>query len=210
MKIAVFGGSGKTGQLFIKAALEAGHTVRALVRPPAARDGLSELSAHWIEGNAQDGDAVRATLEDQDCAISFLGNFNRKPNTEVSDASKNVLKGLADAGIKRFVVISTIGTGDSFKPMKSLPFKLIIKTVARNIWIDRERQEALVKASTSDWTIIRPAGLRDEGDPSAYQISPSNGPFPKVLTIPRAAVAAFGLAALGDATLIGKTVCQFS
>ena len=153
---------------------------------------------------------MRATLAGQDCAISFLGNFNRKPNSEVSDATKTILLGLQEAGIRRFVVISTIGTGDSFKPMKSLPFKIIIKTVARNIWKDREQQEAVVKASNTDWTIIRPAGLRDEGDATVYQVSPSNGPFPKTLTIPRAAVATFGLQALGDTTLVQKTVCQFT
>ncbi len=209
MKIAVFGATGKTGQIFVQKAIEAGHTVNALSRQKPTGPTSTQRDVTWIIGSAHDDPAVAACLEGQDCAISFLGNFNKKPNTEMSDATSSILAAMTAQNVKRFVVITTIGTGDSYKPMTSFVFKMIIKTVARNIWRDRDRQEAVIKASNADWTIIRPGGLRDDPEAKTYQISPSNGPFPKKIAIPRADVAAFGLKALSDNTLIGKTVCQF-
>ncbi|MEM7568615.1 MAG: SDR family oxidoreductase [Pseudomonadota bacterium] len=209
MKIALFGATGGTGKAFIDQAIAAGHTVHALVRDLSkidARDGLT-----ITQGDARDGDAVASVLEGADAAVSTLGNFNRKPNTEVSDATKTLIAAMEDKGPKRLVVVSTIGVGDSYKPLQSFMFKyVVIGWAAKNIWKDRERQEDAIRASSLDWTLARPGGLTDEGHTGTYQIVGGGDAQPKKISISRADVADFCLKALTSPDYAsGKTVCLF-
>lgn len=209
MKIALFGATGGTGKAFIDQALGAGHTISALVRDPAKLDAPEGVSV--TQGDARDVDAVKTTLAGCEAAVSTLGNFNRKPNTEVSDATKVIVDAMNASGPKRLVVVSTIGVGDSRKPLQSFMFKyVVIGWIARNIWKDRERQEEIIRASGLDWTIARPGGLKDEPLTGTYQVVGGGDPQPKTIAISRADVADFCLKALGDDTYAGgQTVCLF-
>jgi putative NADH-flavin reductase len=207
MKIALFGATGATGLCVIDQALAAGHSVTALVRDPTklpARDGLS-----IVQGHAQDAAAVGKVIAGADVVLSTLGNFNRKPNTEMSDATRVITQAMAGQGVRRLIVVTTIGVGDSFKPLRSLIFKLVIRTFAREIWRDRERQEAVIRASGLDWTIVRPGGLRNQPGQARYQVIDGGGVQPKKVAIARADVAHFLLAAAADPAMVGRTVCLF-
>lgn len=208
MNIALFGGTGGTGLQVIEQALAAGHQVTALVRDPAKlapREGLA-----IIPGNAADRQAVDRTLAGADVVISTLGTFNRKPNTEMSDISRLLVAAMTDAGLKRLVVVTTIGCGDSFAPLRSWLFKLVIRTVAKEIWRDRDRQEAVIRASSLDWTLVRPGGLRDGPVTGQYQVADGGAPQPRKVAINRADVAHFLIAAASDPAQIGRTVCLFN
>lgn len=208
MRIALFGATGTTGQAFLDAALTAGHEIVALVRDPAKlapRDGLVIVS-----GDARDPGAVRRTVEGAGAVVSLLGSFNRKPNTEVSDATQHIAAAMREAGVDRLVVCSTIGVGDSFAPLRSRLFKLIIRTLARQIWADRERQERIVRGSGLDWTIIRPGGLRDTPATGRWTLIGSGDPQPPKVAIARADLAACLLATVDDPALSRRTVCLFT
>ncbi|MEO0411673.1 MAG: NAD(P)-binding oxidoreductase [Pseudomonadota bacterium] len=209
MKIALLGATGGTGKSIIEQALSAGHQVSALVRDVSklsSQDGLT-----ITQGDARDGHAVSAVINGADAVISTLGNFNRKPNTEVSDAAKVFVTAMEETGPKRLVVVTTIGVGDSYKPLKSPMFKyVVIGWVARHIWKDRERQEAVIEASSLDWTIVRPGGLTDAPHTGQYQVVDGGAAQPKKISIGRADVADFCLKALKDDTYAGrKAVCVF-
>ncbi|MCA3253983.1 MAG: SDR family oxidoreductase [Alphaproteobacteria bacterium] len=208
MKLALFGATGKTGQAFLDLALAASHEIVALVRDPAKlapRPGLA-----IVAGDARDDDAVRRAVDGTEAVVSLLGSFNRKPNTEVSDASQRIVTAMRDAGVERLVVCSTIGVGDSFAPMRSRLFKLIIRTLARHIWADRERQERIVRGSGLDWTIVRPGGLRDTPATGRWTLIGSGDPQPAKVAIARADVAACLLAAIADPALSRRTVCLYT
>jgi uncharacterized protein YbjT (DUF2867 family) len=208
MHLAVFGGGGRTGALLLEQALAAGHSVAALARSPAALAARPGLTV--IAGDAREPGPVAATLTGAEATICLIGVMNRKPHTDVSDATRVILAQCEAAGVRRAVFVTTIGTGDSFAPMRSVPFKLIIRTVARQIWADRERQEALIRASALDWTIVRPGGLRDGPATGGVIVAPSNGPFPKKIALTRADVAAFCLHAVAGPDLIRRTVCIYA
>lgn len=208
MKIALFGATGGTGKALIEQALANGHSVAALVRDPAKYTGPDVVSI--VEGDARDSAAVSQVLGGADVAISTLGNFNRKPNTEVSDATKTVIAAMEAGGLQRLVVVSTIGVGDSFKPLRSFMFKrVVIGLVAKEIWKDRERQEDVIRASNLDWTIARPGGLTDDPFTGDYQVVGGGDPQPKKISIPRADVADFCLKAASDDIYNRRTVSLF-
>jgi uncharacterized protein YbjT (DUF2867 family) len=209
MKLAVFGGAGKTGQALIARAIKDGHEVTALARKP------DMLSAHRgiriVAGDAREAAPAAECIKGAEAVICLIGSFNRKPNTEVSDATKSILSAIDAHGAKRGVFVTTIGTGDSLKPMKSFVFKhIIIGMIAKEVWADRNRQEGLIQTSASAWTIVRPGGLRDEPAAGRYIVAPSNGPIPQRPVIARDDVAAFCLKAMSDNALVRKTVCLFN
>ena len=208
MKIALFGATGGTGRALIEQALAAGHSVTALARDPAklsAQDGLT-----IIQGDARDAAAVAATLAGADVAISTMGNFIRKANTEISDATRTITGQMNANGPRRLVVITTIGCGDSLRQLRSFMFRMVIRTVARHIWADRNRQDEVVRHSGLDWTIVRPGGLRDGPRTGEIQVIGGGDPQPKKILINRADVADYCLQAAADPALAGQTVCIFS
>ena len=213
MRLAILGATGKSGQALVDQALAAGHKVTALARTPAALPPRAGLVV--VEGDARDAAALGKALHGCDAVISLLGNFNRKPNTDVSDATLRLCEVASAAGPKRIVVVTTIGVGDSFAPLKSRVFKLIIRFVAKEIWRDRERQEQVVRDSGLDWTIIRPGGLTDipaTGLPATgrWTLIGGGAVQPKKVSIARADLAAALLAATNDPALIGQTRCIFT
>jgi putative NADH-flavin reductase len=208
MRLAVFGATGKTGQALVEQALAGGHAVTALVRDPAklaARDRLT-----LVQGDVADAAAVAKTVAGTDAAISLLGNFNRKPNTEMSDATRTLCAAMTANGPKRLVVVTTIGVGDSYRQLRSFVFKMIIRFVAKEIWADRERQEAVVQASGLDWTIVRPGGLRDEDPMGRWTLVDGGAPQPKKVAIARGDVASALLAVVADPAAKGRTYCLFN
>ena len=188
--------------------MAAGHEVRALARTPAKLGSQAGLSI--VAGDAADVAAVRETLVGCDAAISLLGNFNRKPNSEVSEATRTIVSVMEAQGPRRLVVVTTIGTGDSFAPLRSPLFKLIIRFVAKEIWRDRERQEAVVRASVINWTIVRPGGLTDGTATGRWTLTDSGAAQPRKVSIARADLSAALLETVVDPMLTRQTRCIFT
>jgi len=209
IKIALFGATGGTGKAVIRQGLAAGHSITALVRDPSKLESAEGITV--VEGDARDSDTVVKTLADADVVISTLGNFNRKPNTEISDATQVLIEAMQAHGPQRLVVVSTIGVGDSYRPLRSFMFKyVIIGMVAKNIWKDRERQETKLMGSGLDWTLVRPGGLKDDPGTGNYQVVSGGAPQPKKITISREDVADFCLKAATDDSYIKRAVCVFN
>jgi len=199
MKIAVFGATGGTGREVVKQALAAGHQVTALARNPASLDG-ADPGLTVIAGNVLDIEAVQQVLAGADAAVVSLGNTANNPDSVVSQGTGVILDAIAmQGGPRRLVVVSSIGVGDS-KDQVPFAFKMLMKTVLRKAMEDKERQEALVKASGLDWIIVRPGGLTD--GPAIGKNKSGLDPRISAGQVARADVAAFVLQQLTDDTYL--------
>ena len=194
MKIALFGATGGTGREILQQALAAGLGVRALVRNPDAL-AVEDPKLELVEGNVLDPDDVSATLDGTDAVVVSLGNTANNPNYVVSDGTRNIVNAMEAQGLRRIIVISSLGVGDS-RDQVPLAFKMIMKTVLRHAMEDKERQEALIRASDLDWTIVRPGGLTDGPATGDYLF----GTDPAIMSnsISRADVARFALRQLEE------------
>ena len=97
--------------------------------------------------------------------------------------------------VKRLIVMSTAGVGDSWKqiPWSS---RLLFRTLLRNLFADHRAQEAIVEQSPLDWTVVRAAVLKD--DPATGHWTATNtGPITR---INREDVAAFLVDQLSDSS----------
>lgn len=68
---------------------------------------------------------------------------------------------MEQAGVKRFVYLSSIGAGESRKYMPQ-PIRFLIADLTLRIPLaDHTTNENRIKRSRLEWTIVRPGGLTD-------------------------------------------------
>ncbi len=198
MRIALFGATGGTGREIVAQGLEQGLEITALVRDPA-KLGVEHPNLTLVQGDVLDPAAVSQVVDGADAAIISLGNTPNNPDYVVSNGTAVILDAMKSAGVPRAVVITSLGVGES-KNQLALPFRMLFNTVMKKPMEDKERQEALVKASDIDWIIVRPGGLTDGPATGTYK----SGLDPKIMAsqVSRADVAAFTLQQLADDTYV--------
>ena len=149
--------TGGTGRQVVAQALAAGHQVRALVRE-LAKLAIQHDDLTIIPGNVLDTDQVERTVSGTDAVIISLGSTPDNPAMICTEGTRVVIECLERLGTpRRLLVVTSLGVGDS-RDQVSLTFKMLLKTALRQVFQDKEQQEALVKASDLDWTIVRPGG----------------------------------------------------
>ena len=161
MKLAIFGGTGKTGVHLLKKALDAGHDVSALARDPGKLT-IQHERLKVVQGDATDADAIEKTIAGSEAVLSMLGQQPVIINNILASMNKN--------GVKRLVVAAGAGVPDpNDKPqMINHIISFIIKTFSRKVYDDALEQNEIIRASDVDWTICRAPRLVDEPE-GAYQ-----------------------------------------
>lgn len=164
MKLTVFGATGKTGQILVRKALEAGHELTAFARTPEKLDARHDrLSV--VKGDALDAAAVAEAIRGSDAVVSLIG-VNPKSLEPVFAASvANMIAGMRAAGVRRLVLSAGAGVGDP-NDAGGLAGRLIgglIKLLARRAYEDGLAAAAAIRAAADlDWTMVRLPMLSDE------------------------------------------------
>jgi putative NADH-flavin reductase len=201
MKIAVFGGSRGVGRQAIEQALAQGHVIQALMRNPDKFD-LTHPNLTVLPGNVLQAADVAACVAGVEAVVCSLGSTGDNPNNIVTLGTQQIISAMKAAGVRRLVVVTSIGVGDS-KDQVPLAFKALMKTILRAAMEDKEGQETAVKASDLDWIIVRPGGLTD--GPRTGQYSFGTQKTLKAGQVSRADVAEFVLKQLTDDTFLHQT-----
>lgn len=173
MKLTVFGATGGTGVQVVQQALATGHAVTVLARDPA-----KVTSPHpqliVVAGNVLNQNDVDKALEQADAVVCSLGNTSNNPTDVVSAGTQQIINGMQRRGLKRLIVVSSLGVGDS-KQQVPFFFKVLAATFLRKTMKEKEMQEALVRASGLDWTIVRPGGLTNGPRTGVYRFGVDAG-----------------------------------
>jgi putative NADH-flavin reductase len=170
MKIFVIGATGATGQQIVKRGLIQGHDITALIRNPDKFE-MQHESLHVVKGDILDLVSLDA-MQQQDAVISSLGTrkISLEPVTLLSEGTKNLVRVMEQQGVKRLICITGLGAGDSKGHGGFLYDRLILPLILRRIYDDKKRQEAEVRQSNLDWTIVRPAALTDDPAQGDYRV----------------------------------------
>jgi uncharacterized protein YbjT (DUF2867 family) len=161
-KILVVGATGGTGRLIVSQALARGYDVTALVHSPEKGSDLK--GASLIAGDARDEIALRTALKGRGAVVSALGTA-ASPFREVtllSTATRALVSAMKVEQVSRLVCITGIGAGDSVGHGGFVFDNLIFPLLLRNVYADKNRQEAIVRDSGLDWVLVRPAILNDK------------------------------------------------
>ena len=162
LKILVLGATGGTGRLIVSQALARGHQVTALVRSAEKASGLR--GAKLIVGDVRDEKTLRESLKGQDGVVSALGT-PASPLREVrllSTATRTLVEAMTAEHVPRLVLITGMGAGDSAGHGGFLFDNVIFPLLLKNVYADKNRQEAIVSDSGLDWVLIRPTVLNDK------------------------------------------------
>jgi len=168
MKIAIFGATGGTGSEIVKQALERGHVVTAFVRNPDKMMVQNERLT-IIKGDIHNVTDVEQGVLEQDAVICALGARDLKKTMIRTEGTINIIEAMKRDNVKRLFVISSLGVGESWNTI-SLINKVFLSTLLKSTRKDHEAQEAAVKTSGLDWTIIRPSGLTNEPRTGNYSV----------------------------------------
>ena len=203
MNLAIFGATGKTGLELVKQALEHGHTVTAFVRDPD-RLAIENKRLTIVVGDVFEPSNVTQAIQGQDAVICALGAGNDMKKTTVRTIGTiNIIKGMQENNVKRLLVVTAMGVGDSWDTL-SLLNKFFFAVLLKSSREDHEAQEAAVIDNGLDWTIVRPSGLTDTPRTGVYEVGENI--LAKTSRISRADVADLILKELEQNALIGKAV----
>lgn len=162
MKILILGATGATGRLIVSAAVAKGYDVVALVRSKAKAADL--VGAELIEGDARDPASLKRAIAGCDAVVSSLGTAMSpfKEVTLLSTATRALVDVMTEQNILRLVCITGLGAGDSRGHGGFFFDRLFLPLMLRKVYEDKDRQEDVIRASTLDWTIVRPTVLNDK------------------------------------------------
>jgi dihydroflavonol-4-reductase len=116
MKSLITGASGFVGSAVLRQLIEAGHSVRALLRPTSDRSNLDGLAVDIVSGDLNDPDSLTTALKGCDALFHVAADYRlwvRKAEemyeTNV-DGTRNLMLAAARAGLKRIVYTSSVAT----------------------------------------------------------------------------------------------------
>lgn len=114
MNVAVTGATGFVGRHTVQALQRAGHRVTAVVRRKAAElplDAKVELAA----GNVDDPKSLTAAFQEAECVVHLVGIIAETRSKTfaktVARGTANVVDACRQAGVRRIVYLSAMGTG---------------------------------------------------------------------------------------------------
>ena len=153
--LAITGATGFVGQAVLDIATREGLEVRALARrPQEARAGVE-----WVQGDLADTRALRRLVGRASTVIHIAGVVNA-PDAAGFDAGNvtgtlNVVNAALDAGVNRFVHVSSLSARE---PQLSL------------YGASKLRGEKIVRASSLDWTVVRPPAVYGPRDTEMFEL----------------------------------------
>jgi nucleoside-diphosphate-sugar epimerase len=203
--IIVFGGAGRTGREVVLQALAAGHKVSVFTRAEPSQDTLpphNNLSLYI--GDASNLKDVTAAIKDHDVVINIIAPrlFDKKhyPISEI--ATNNIISAMQALWVKRYIgqagAWATEQLSDA-SPIMQLGFKIFLPL--RQVYSYKKKEDAIVKNSGLDWTLVRCGVLTNTAQASKYRIFKKRykcGLF-EIPKIRRTNVANFELTILNDA-----------
>ena len=195
MNILILGATGATGQVLLDQALAAGHMVTAMARRPEMI-ALRHPRLRVLPGDVLVAESLHAAMAGQDAVLSALGTgTSRQPTTLYSQGVANIIAAMDSQGIRRLLCISSGGA--QHDPGIVWWYRLFIKPLLQPVYDDMARMERLVRASSLDWTIVRPAWLRNGPPMGVYRLRVDRQPAGG-WRIRRADVAEFILREVGE------------
>ena len=207
MKILVIGASQGTGALCVKAALAKGHAVTAFARTPGKLE-LTHPQLTKLAGDFHDAGSVNEAVKGHDAVIvcasaPSLSAFRAKPDY-FSHGTRNCIDAMKAHGVKRLIVLSAAGAGDSIKTASWFLKTFVIGGLLKVPFRDHDVQERMTQESGLEFVIARPTRLTDGPAKRKYEKTAELVAVPS--SISRADVADFMVEACQSPAFVNKAV----
>jgi uncharacterized protein YbjT (DUF2867 family) len=207
-EVLIIGASHGIGLETVKAALLAGHNVRALARS-AANIPIQNAGLEKVPGNALDSSTIRSALQGVDVVVQTLGVdiaprsiFER--TTLFSQSTRILVDAMKIVDVKRLIAVTGLGAGDSRGHGGLLYDAVAFPLLLKRVYDDKDVQEWIIRSSGLDWTIVRPGLLTNRPPTGRYRVLTAAKDW-RFGLISRADVGDFIVRQIDDRKLIGTT-----
>ena len=157
IKIAVIGGTGKSGKYLVNQLINQGLQFKILVRNPEHFQ-TNNPNIEVIYGNVTDYHSIYELLKDCQVVISTLGmGVPPSEPTIFSQSTSNVIKAMNSLKIKRYIVTTGLNVDTPFDQKST-------KTAFATEWMkntfplstsDKQLEYKILSTSNVDWTLVR-------------------------------------------------------
>lgn len=198
MNLVVLGATGRTGSLVVEQALDAGHTVTALVRSP---EKLTTRNSNLrvVAGAVTDTAALARALEGADALISTLGGSG----SVIADSTPAIVAAAHKAGVGRIVVLSSWLVE---RDRMDAPTRLLTGIAMGSLIKDKNAGEKVLRQTDLDWTIVYASILTDGPASGSVAVLPDGAKRGMSQKISRADVAAWMIQAATSEQQSRRTV----
>jgi putative NADH-flavin reductase len=181
-KIAVIGGTGRSGRYMIDQLLEKGYQLKALARDPA-RLLQSGPNLERVTGNVRDYSSIYGLLQGCDAVISTLGPSKSEPDT-CSISIDHVIHAMQELKIKRYIEVAglAIDTPGDKKGFQTRMIVYLLRWFFPDVINDRLKGYLMLSESQLDWTIVRCPMIKPAGATGHIKISLKDCPGRKIST----------------------------
>ncbi|ABK43495.1 NAD-dependent epimerase/dehydratase [Magnetococcus marinus MC-1] len=149
--ILITGATGFVGQALIQQLVSEGHKIRALARHIPARHAPEGVQ--YVAGDIQIPSSLQTAMEGVTCVIHLVGILAEQRHRSFEEihhqGTLNVLQAAKQAGVKRFLHMSSLGTRAN-----------AVARYHQSKW----QAECAVRESGLDYTIFRPSVIFGPGD----------------------------------------------
>jgi len=156
-KIAVIGGTGKSGKYLVKQLISEGCQLKLLVRDPA-KVPYNHSQVEVIKGNVTSIRDIYTLIRDVDAVISTLGlGIPASDPGILSTAARNIIQVMNELNVRRYIVTTGLNVDTPFDNKSA-------QTIAKSDWMknnfplstaDKQKEYELLTASSIDWTMVR-------------------------------------------------------
>ena len=196
MKILLLGANGRTGKLVIEEAIRRGHNISVIVRDP---EKLKDYQIDITQGTPYDFETVEKALSGCEAVINTL-NISRKSDNPwaglisqkdlISKSATNAVSAMKETGIKRFIALSTIGAGNSWKTTPAILKFIVSVSSLKYAFRDHSKQEEILQNSFLEYTICRAPMLSTETNTKGA-VAVKEGENPPKMVLSRNSAAEF-------------------
>ena len=159
MKVVLFGASGMIGSRVLAELVRRGHSVTAVVRHPEKVEAATGVNA--VKGDVTDTASVATVAKGADAAVSAYSPPRTNPESLI-DATRSLLKGLAEAGVRRLIMVGGAGSLE-VAPGVQLVDTPEFPSAWMAIALAHRDTLPVLRAADLDWSCFSPAALIEPG-----------------------------------------------
>jgi uncharacterized protein YbjT (DUF2867 family) len=196
-RIVLIGGHGKVALQLARILTDRGDEVSSVFRNPAHSDDVAATGAKPVPADIErlDTNALASLLAGHDAIVFSAGAGGGNPTRTYAvdrDAAIRVIDAAAQAGVRRFVMVSYFGAGPDHGVPQDDPFFPYAEAKAA--------ADAYLRASDLKWTVLGPGRLTLDAPTGRITVGQGKG------EVSRADVALVVAAVLADDSTIGRTI----
>jgi putative NADH-flavin reductase len=201
-KLAILGGTGKSGKYLVKQLLAQGFQIKLLLRDPDSFQ-LKSSFIEIVKGDARDYESIRSVVDGCQAVLSTLGQ-PRGETPIFSQATRNIIQAMSQSNVTRYILTTGLNVDTPFDK-KSAKTKMATDWMKSNYsetTLDKQVECEVLTKSSINWTLVRLPLIEQTDDRRNVVVSLEDCPGDKISSTD---LAYFLIRQLSDNTYVRKS-----